>query len=92
MKKLQQKIAIQGFEGSFHEDLAQRRFDNPIILGKDSFQGVFESVESGESDFGLIAVENENAGIILDNYSLLSRYAKKGVRIVGESKLKIKHI
>ena len=67
------KIAIQGIEGSFHDEAVQKLFpNNEIELVKcDSFDAVTQSVKNEKSDFGVIAIENTIAGSILPNYNLV---------------------
>lgn len=67
------KIAIQGIEGSFHDEAVQKLFpNNEIELVKcDSFDAVTQSVKNTKADFGIIAIENTIAGSILPNYNLV---------------------
>jgi len=67
------KIAIQGIEGSFHDEAVQRLFPNRKIdlVMCDSFDGVTESVKKQKADFGVLAIENTIAGSILPNYNLV---------------------
>lgn len=67
------KIAIQGIEGSFHDEAVQRLFPDQMIelVMCDSFDGVTESVKKRKADFGVLAIENTIAGSILPNYNLV---------------------
>lgn len=67
------KIAIQGIEGSFHDEAVQRLFpDQEVELVKcESFDGVTQNVKKGKADFGVLAIENSIAGSILPNYNLV---------------------
>lgn len=67
------KIAIQGIEGSFHDEAVQKLFPNQeVTLVKcDSFDAVTQSVKKNKADFGVIAIENTIAGSILPNYNLV---------------------
>jgi len=67
------KIAIQGIEGSFHDEAVQKLFpDQSIALVKcDSFDAVTQSVKNNKADYGVIAIENSIAGSILPNYNLI---------------------
>jgi len=67
------KIAIQGIEGSFHDQAVQQLFPNQgIELVKcDSFDGVTRSVKNKKADYGVLAIENTIAGSILPNYNLV---------------------
>lgn len=84
------KVAIQGFEGSYH-DMASRLY----FRGEDlqsiecaSFREVFESVKKDPSVIAIVAIENTIAGSLLPNYDLIRN---SGLKIVGEHKLRIKH-
>ena len=82
-------IAIQGYEGSYHE-LAARQFfgPEPALLPCASFEAVMTSLLSGAAAAALMGIENSLVGSILGNYSLLEQAA---VRIVGEVYLPIRH-
>ena len=53
-----------------------------------SFADVFEGVQSGRDELGIIAIENSLAGSIHGNYDLLLRY---NLHIVGETQLRVAH-
>lgn len=79
-KKL--KIAIQGIATSFHEVAALTYFDQPIqTIECLSFHALCESLNKGEADYAVMAIENSIAGSILPNYFLLQEYH---FSIVGE--------
>ena len=82
------KIAIQGGPASFHDVVTQKYFTGQqvTIVPCMTFPRVFNSVNSGEANFGVIAIENSLAGSILGNYSLLHDYP---VSITGEAYLPI---
>ncbi len=85
MKKI---IAIQGFEGCFHQIAAENYFGKTIsTLPCDSFTKVVDSVTSGAADAGLMAIENSTAGSILSNYDLLQQ---SDLHITGEIYLHIR--
>jgi len=67
------KIAIQGIEGSFHDEAVQQLFpNNTVELVKcDSFDAVTQSVKKGHAEYGVMAIENTIAGSILPNYNLV---------------------
>jgi chorismate mutase/prephenate dehydratase len=49
---------------------------------------VFDEIESGQSDFGIVPIENSTDGRIVDT---LTMFAKKPIRICGEILLPIHH-
>ncbi|HTS45927.1 MAG TPA: prephenate dehydratase [Puia sp.] len=83
------KVAIQGYEGSFHQ-VAARQFlgKNVSIIPCATFYEVIKIASNNkESDGGVMAIENSIAGSILPNYNLLQ---KSSLRIVGEIYLQIR--
>ncbi len=76
------KVAIQGSEGCFHQQAAYALLgDNIEIKGCVNFRQLVKSVENGEVDKGVMAIENSIAGSILPNYALLQNHTLK---ITGE--------
>lgn len=81
------RIAIQGFEGSFHQIAANHYFGGSVeILPCSSFSEVVHSVSEKRADGGVMAIENSIAGSILPNYDLLQ---KSELFVVGEIYLNI---
>ncbi len=85
---MSQRIAIQGLEGSFHEEAAKRFFGEHIeLVFCSNFQEVVKVAgDTTISDGAVMAIENSIAGSILPNYNLLQ---KSDLRIVGEVYLPI---
>lgn len=67
------KVAIQGIEGSFHDEAVQKLFPNmEVELVKcEAFDHVTQRVVDGKGDYGVLAIENTIAGSILPNYNLI---------------------
>ncbi|WP_126246997.1 prephenate dehydratase [Chitinophaga rhizosphaerae] len=83
------RIAIQGFEGCFHQIAARNYFGKQsTIEACASFSELVRKVKKGEAgvDAGIMAIENSIAGSILPNYSLLKN---SGLHIIGELYLQI---
>lgn len=82
------KVAIQGALGAFHEEAANLYFAGTEIeiVPCDTFPEVIKSVETGESDFAMMAIENTVAGSILPNYALLQ---ESELEIAGEYYMRI---
>lgn len=81
-------IAIQGYEGSFHQIAAFRYFGRDIeTVACDTFRQVAASVKSGDADAGVMAIENSIAGSIIANYSILQ---DANLQVAGEVYLPIK--
>lgn len=84
------RVAIQGFEGSYH-DIATREFfkDEEIeLICCETFNDVFNAIANDSNVVALVAIENTIAGSLLHNYELLRN---SGTIIVGEQKLRISH-
>jgi prephenate dehydratase len=85
---MNKKIAIQGFEGSFHQVAAQQFFKDVEVICCSTFREVVKvAADKKESDGGIMAIENSIAGSILPNYNLLQ---KSNLKIIGEVYLQIK--
>lgn len=81
------KISIQGIKGAFHEEAAKKYFKGKVeIVTKISFKGVIKAIISGESDFGIVAIENTISGTIHSNLNLIRQ---SELIIVGEEYLTI---
>ncbi|GAB2774690.1 prephenate dehydratase [Hymenobacter luteus] len=81
-------VAIQGFEGSFHQIAARRYFSPEVeVVPCATFGEVVSTVVQGTADAAVMAIENSIAGSILPNYTLLR---KSGLRVMGETYLHIR--
>ncbi|MEO9022198.1 MAG: prephenate dehydratase [Ginsengibacter sp.] len=85
---MNKKIAIQGFEGSFHQAAARKFFGSGVeVICCSTFRDVVKIAnDESRSDGGLMAIENSIAGSILPNYNLL---LKSNLKITGEIYLQI---
>ncbi len=83
------RVAIQGYEGSFHQEAAQRFFGKNVeVIPCDTFRQVIKiASDKKQSDGGVMAIENSIAGSILPNYNLLQ---KSNLTITGEKYLHIR--
>ncbi|MFM7672492.1 MAG: prephenate dehydratase [Bacteroidota bacterium] len=86
---LTERIAIQGYPGSFHEEAAIRYFGKSVsVLPCDTFTELIQVAErSAYCNGAVMAIENSIAGSILPNYNLLHR---SKLVIVGEIYLRIR--
>ena len=82
-------IAFQGEPGAYSEAAALAFFGAQTeTLPCDTFEMVFQAVDQGEVEHGLIPIENSLAGSIHRNYDLLLRYQ---IPITGEVHYRIRH-
>lgn len=68
-------IAIQGSIGSYHHQVATVLYGKEIqTIACDSFEKVAIAVNSGQANYGIMAIENSIAGAIIPNYALIDQY------------------
>ncbi len=83
------RVAYQGVDGSNSHEVACAYFSKEDDLLKySSFKEVFESVENGEADYGILPIENSYTGSINEIYDYLG---KSDIKIVGEYIIDIRH-
>lgn len=82
-------IAIQGFEGSFHQQAARQYFgDHAEVICCHNFRDALNTAsDNNNCDGAIMAIENSIAGSILSNYNLLR---KSNLHIAGEVYLHIR--
>jgi len=81
--------AYQGHRGAFSEDAACQLLGSDIrLLPCDMLEDVFDAVDRGEAQFGVVPVENSLSGSIHECYDLLFQH---DVKIVGEIVCRIEH-
>lgn len=83
------KLAFQGERGAFSEDAAAKLFGRDIdFLPCIRLKEVFELVSQDKVEFGVVPVENSQAGSINETYDLLLTYP---LNIFAEVILKVSH-
>jgi len=83
------KVAIQGYEGSFHYIVAKHFFSKQFdTVECDTFELFFEALKQKDIQHGVMAIENSIVGTIIHNYNLLKN---SNYRITGEAYLRIQH-
>ncbi len=87
-KEISLKIAFQGVVGA-NSDLACRKFyPDYQTIPYGSFFDVFQAVENGEVDYGMIPLENSYAGRVSEIHNLLQ---DGNISIVAEHFVQIEH-
>ena len=83
------KAAFQGERGAFSE-VASRQFlgASALPLPCESFEDLFDAVETGKAKYGVVPIENTLVGSIHKNYDLL---LERNLKVVGETYLRINH-
>lgn len=82
-------VAVQGIEGSYGHAAAKQLFKNGNISYYAAFREVFEAVENGDVDYGIIPVENSAAGEVTVNMDLLEQH---DVKICRTTKVECAHV
>jgi prephenate dehydratase len=82
------RVAFQGERGAYSEAAALAYFGDVEPLACRTLTEVFDAVDRGEAERGMVPVENSQAGSINETYDLLARRA---LHIVGEHNQRIAH-
>ena len=81
-------VACQGVEGANSQIAADKLLPRGNIMYVKTFEAVFDAVESGLCEFGVLPIENNTHGSVRKVYELLQ---KKGFHIVRSTSLNIRH-
>src|ERR687889_770865 len=81
-------IAYQGEAGAYSEEGARSLFGDEDLRPYASIRKVFEAVEVGRVDFGLVPIDNSQAGSINETYDL---FLKHGLHLVAETVVRVNH-
>ena len=85
----QVRVAFLGPQYTYSHLAAIHRFGQSVELAPvANIASVFEEVDRGQADFGLVPIENSTDGRVTDT---LDMFAKKPVKICGEVPLRIHH-
>ncbi len=82
------KVACQGIRGANSHIACNEFFSDPELSFYKTFADVFDAVEKGEADFGVLPVENTSGGSVSDVYDLLMSH---NFYIVSAKALTISH-
>ena len=81
-------VACQGVEGSYSQQACEKLFASPGFMFLNTWEGVFQAVNSGLCRYGVLPLENSNAGSVNRIYDLLAMY---NFSIVRSTRLQINH-
>ena len=83
------KVAFQGERGAYSEEAVIQFFgEEAESLPCRDLPSVFNAVESGKADYGVVPVENSIEGSVNETYDLL---LTTGLRVCGEIHLRVRH-
>lgn len=81
-------VACQGIEGAYSQQACEKLFDLPNIVYFKRFEGVFQAIESGLCEYGVLPIENSSYGSVTEVYDLMRKHR---FHIVRSAKMKINH-
>ncbi len=81
-------VACQGVEGAYSQIACEKIFKSPFIMYFKNFEGVFNAIEKGLCQYGILPIENSTAGSVKKVYDLMIRH---NFSIVRSFRLKIDH-
>lgn len=86
-------VACQGIEGAYSQIAAERLFKYPWVMHFKNFGAIFEAIEQGLCEYGILPIENSTAGSVNQIYDLMTQhsfYICRSVRIKIEHNLLVK--
>lgn len=83
------KVAYQGEPGAYSERAVRSLFPDAQPMPCEDVRLVFSRATSGEADFGVVPLENSQAGSVNETYELL--WHTSLLRIVGEQIVRVDH-
>ncbi len=84
----QAMVACQGVEGAYSQIACEKIFKNPFIMYFKSFEGVFNAIDQGLCQYGILPIENSTAGSVNKVYDLMIRH---NFSIVRTFRMKVDH-
>jgi len=81
-------VACQGVEGAYSQQACDKLFKKPSIMYCTTFESVFQTVKNGLCKYGVVPVENSNAGTVNLIYELMEKY---NMTIVKSTNLQVLH-
>ena len=81
-------VACQGVAGSHSQAACEKLFEVPSIMYFNSFEGVFNAVEKGLCQYGILPIENSSYGSVGSVYDLMQNY---NFHIARSIRLRISH-
>ena len=81
-------VACQGVEGAYSQIACEKIFKRPFIMYFKNFEGVFNAIDQGLCQYGILPIENSTAGSVNKVYDLMFRH---NFSIVRTFRLKVDH-
>lgn len=81
-------VACQGVEGAYSQIACEKIFKSPLIMYFKNFDSVFQAIEQGLCQYGILPIENSTAGSVKKVYDLMIRH---NFAVVRTFRMKIDH-
>ena len=81
-------VACQGVEGAYSQLACDKLFRSANIIYFRTFDGVFNAVQQGLCQYGILPIENSSAGSVTQVYDLMKQY---NFHIARSLRLRIDH-
>ena len=81
-------VACQGVEGAYAQAVADKIFPRGTLMYFNTFEAIFNAVENGLCQYGILPIENSSNGSVREVYELLS---EKDVYIIKNEKICVRH-
>lgn len=81
-------VACQGVEGAYSQIACEKIFKSPFIMYFKNFEGVFQAIEKGLCQYGILPIENSTAGSVKKVYDLMIHH---NFSIVRTFRMKVDH-
>ena len=81
-------VACQGVEGAYSQIACEKMFKAPFIMYFKNFEGVFNAIEQGLCQYGILPIENSTAGSVKKVYDLMIHH---NFSIVRTFRMKVDH-
>ena len=81
-------VACQGVEGAYSQIACEKIFRSPLIMYFKNFDGIFQAIDKGLCQYGILPIENSTAGSVKKVYDLMIHH---NFSIVRTFRMKIDH-
>ncbi len=81
-------VACQGVEGAYAQIACEKMFKAPFIMYFKNFEGIFNAIDKGLCQYGILPLENSTAGSVKKVYDLMIHH---NFSIIRTFRLKIDH-
>ena len=81
-------VACQGVEGAYSQIACEKIFKSPMIMYFKNFDGVFNAIDKGLCQYGILPIENSTAGSVKKVYDLMIHH---NFSIVRTFRMKVDH-